>query len=220
MAQSNKPRAKKNPPPPLDWRALASGAALRGLTEVLATPAERRSPEPQEEPPTVAISTSVVETPTVVESPSVGESHPVGVWVSRQGPLPPATKVLPVEAAEHAMTLGEQYFFQTLWAAPESPEIQNLPGGARSVSLGYDRLAKLVRLNEKSVRQILRGLVEKYAIEITGKEDSAARQGKTYRLLPPAEVLTRQRQAGLRFVVKRGRAVEFVWRQGETPTVG
>lgn len=214
MAQSEKPRAKKNPPPALDWRALANGAALRGLTEVLAAPPERRAPEQPEEPPAVGRSTTVVETPTVVES------HSVGVWVSRHGPLPPAAKVLPVDAAEHSMTLGEQFFFQSLWAAPESPEIRNLPDGSRSVSLGYDRLASLARLNEKSVRQILRALVEKHAIEVTAKEDSAARQGKTYRLLPPGAVLDRQRRAGLRFVVKRGRAVEFAWRQGETPTVG
>jgi hypothetical protein len=81
----------------------------------------------------------------------------------------------------------------------------------RTLIIGYDRLAKLVGLNEKSVRDLMPKLAAKQVIEVVEAENSAARTGKTYRIYSTAEVLKRQRAQDLVNAVKNGRAIEFVW---------
>jgi hypothetical protein len=95
---------------------------------------------------------------------------------------------------------------------------------SKTFSLGYDRIARLVRLNEKSVRVLLPKLINKKILEVVAAENSASQIGRTYRIFNYEEILDRQRAANLTSVVKNGRAVEFVWPEaaavGETPTVG
>jgi len=78
-------------------------------------------------------------------------------------------------------------------------------------TLGYDRIARVVRLNEKSVRLLLPKLISKQVLEILAAEHSASRTGRTYRIFSPDAILRRQQAANLRHIVKNGRAVEFVW---------
>jgi hypothetical protein len=93
--------------------------------------------------------------------------------------------------------------------------------------MGYDRLARLTRLNEKSIRDLIPKLIEKKILDIVKKEDSWTRTGRTYHIYSYEEILDRQRAAGLCYVVKNGRAVEFVRSsstiqptEGVSPTVG
>jgi hypothetical protein len=119
------------------------------------------------------------------------------------------------------MGLGEERVYRTLWNAQESDGVY--PEGKRSkmFSLGYDRLAHLVRLNEKSVRMLLPKLIAKKVLEVVAAENSAARAGRTYRIFSEGEILERQRAANLLYIVKNGRAVEFVTPSaGGTTTVG
>jgi len=348
MSQPPNKRRRNKLPESIDWRELASGPALRGLSDVLATPADvareraaRRmslegissasplsegitptvgeapipttgtttpsvaeaptvgvSPlegvapptaregglplaEPEEptagdlpadrEPPTVGVSTSEGEsseaptTCTAVDSPTVGDTpitthvftspttntsyrvNPafsgtpsplhkpssktptVGVtppllWVDSTGAVIEAKRVQRVNIAQQSMTLGEERFYQNVWHARESDGVTKDGPRSKVFSLGYDRLAKLVRLDEKSVRMLIPKLVTKRIIEILAGEISAARIGRTYRIFSYEQILERQRAANLLFIVKKGRAVEFVTAQcaageGITPTV-
>ncbi len=112
------------------------------------------------------------------------------------------------------MTLGEERFYHSVWNAPSSAGVVAEDDRSKVFSLGYDRLARLVRLDEKSVRSLIPKLTAKQIVEILAAEDSPTRTGRTYRVFSPEAVLERQRAAGLEYVVKNGRAVEFI-----TPTV-
>jgi hypothetical protein len=108
------------------------------------------------------------------------------------------------------MSLGEERVYRTLWHAQESDGVTADSARSKTFSLGYDRLAKLVDLNEKSVRVLLPKMIAKKILEVVAPEDSAGRIGRTYRIFGEDEILARQRAAGLTEVVKNGRAVEFV----------
>jgi hypothetical protein len=220
-AKPSKPKAK---PEPLDWRELASGPALRGLNDVLSggTPTVVvTAPDP--------ISVVEVTTPTDPVTPTVGYTPrwtaPEPPWVDSQGLLHEAKRVQAVREAEHSMTMGEERFYHAVWNATADVKVESQD--SRTFALGYDRLARLVRLDEKSVRQLLPKLVFKRIVEILAGENSSARIGRTYRIFSPAEILRRQRASGLQHIVKKGRAVEFVWPSGHpaptmpvTPTMG
>ncbi len=240
MAQAPKKRPKRAPEP-LDWRELASGPALRGLTEVLATPTPSLPPSEVEKPsevilPSVGDTSPVIEplkieteTPTVgttttayeIHQSTEGVSTSVGVtcWVDATGMVYEPKRVQRVQSAEHSMTLGEERFYRAVWQAREPDGVFADGTSAKTFSMGYDRLAHLVRLDEKSVRQLIPKLVAKRIIEFLAAEDSAARIGRTYRIYSPDEILHRQRAANLEYVVKKGRAVEFVWKATKTTTV-
>jgi hypothetical protein len=108
------------------------------------------------------------------------------------------------------MSLGEERVYRTLWHAQESDGVTADSARSKTFSLGYDRLAKLVDLNEKSVRVLLPKMIAKKILEVVAPEDSAGQIGRTYRIFGEDEILARQRAAGLTEVVKNGRAVEFV----------
>ena len=173
--------------------------------------------------------------PAVGVSPdeSVGYSATVGVtptgqggswWVGATGARYESKRVHRVVIAQQSMSLGEERVYQTLWHARASDGVSIESEKSKTFSLGYDRIARLVRLNEKSVRVLIPKLIAKKILEVIAAEDSASRQGRTYRIFSDEEILARQRAANLTNVAKNGRAVEFVWPEqstmGETPTVG
>jgi hypothetical protein len=114
------------------------------------------------------------------------------------------------------MSLGEERVYQTLWHGRESDGVFVENKRSKTFSLGYDRIARLVRLNEKSVRILLPKLIYKKILEVVAAENSASRLGRTYRIFSYEEILDRQRAENLTTVVKNGRAVEFVWPEGTT----
>jgi len=189
---------------PLDWRSLADGPALRGLTDVLSNP------------PTVGDTISVGESNTVDETLSVGittsvvVNTSVGIWADEEGNTFGPRRVTKVLKANQSMSLGEERVYRALWEASSDDGIVPIDDQTKTFTLGYDRLARLVRLNEKSVRLLIPKMVEKKMLEITAPERSADRMGRTYKIFGESEILRRQREVGLEFVAKRGRAVEFV----------
>jgi len=108
------------------------------------------------------------------------------------------------------MSLGEERVYQALWHAKSTDGVSQINRRAKQFSMGYDRLARLTRLNEKSIRDIIPKLIDKKILEIVKKEDSWSRTGRTYHIYSYEEILERQRIADLCYVVKNGRAVEFV----------
>jgi len=147
------------------------------------------------------------------ETPTVGYSRSAGVseWIDAQGAIYVSRKVMRVQIAQHCLTLGEERFYQEVWHAREADGVRRDGPRSKVFSMGYDRLAKLVRLDEKSVRQLIPKLVAKRVLEVLAGEDSSARIGRTYRIFSYEEILERQRAENMHFVIKKGRAVVFVW---------
>ena len=150
---------------------------------------------------------------------------PDASWVDGEGNRYESRRVQRVAIAQHSMALGEERVYQALWHAREHDGVFFEGKKTKTFSLGYDRIAKLVRLNEKSVRLLLPKLIAKRIIEVIASENSATRTGRTYRIFSYEEILERQRAANLLYVVKNGRAVEFVQAGASplargTPTVG
>ena len=142
-------------------------------------------------------------------------------WTDSSGTAYEPKRVQTVVSAQHSMSLGEERVYETLWHGREIDGVVSEGKRSKTFSLGYDRIARLVRLNEKSVRMLLPRLISKRILEVVAPENSANRIGRTYRIFSYEEILERQHNAGLTHVVKNGRAVEFVWPiEGFTPTVG
>ena len=161
--------------------------------------------------------------PSVVATPSVSQRLPRAQgspwWVDARGVRYEARRVARVLIAQHSMSMGEERVYDTLWRARESDGVFAGNPRSKTFSLGYDRIARLVRLNEKSVRLLLPKLIAKKILEVVAAEHSANRTGRTYRIFSQEEILDRQRAAGLTSIVKNGRAVEFVWPADE-PVAG
>jgi hypothetical protein len=184
-------------------------------------PSEDRTPTTSQSlPPTEDVFTSVVAQPSEGDTPSVGfltDSRGLS-WVDASGARYEGKRVHKVLLAEHSMSMGEERVYQALWRAGESDGVFVESEQSKTFSLGYDRMARLVRLNEKSVRVLIPKLIAKKVLEVVAPEHSALRIGRTYRIFHGDVILERQRAENLIHVVKNGRAVEFVWQ--ETTTVG
>jgi len=158
--------------------------------------------------------------PAVAVTPSV--TFLGTYWVDADGTHYEAHRVQRIAIAQQSMALGEERVYQALWHAKESDGVFFQDRRTKIFSLGYDRLARLVRLNEKSVRMLLPKLISKKILEVVASENSATRTGRKYRVFSYEEILDRQRAANLLHIVKNGRAVEFVQAQSANyhlPTV-
>jgi hypothetical protein len=241
MSQA-KPRRKKGVEP-LDWRELAEAPALRGLNEALSPLREPHQNVPDarlmlvrdagtaDVPLTGDASFTVGAVPTVGVPPSVGFPPTVGVpptaggtvavapaaWLDTNGKVWDPKRIRPVILAQHSMTQGERILYEALWHCRESNGI----GKFKIFSLGYDRIARIASVDEKTVRVSVPKLITKRILDLVAGENSATRTGRTYRIYSYEAILERQRAAGLTTVVRNGKAVEFVWRvEGAMPTVG
>ena len=109
--------------------------------------------------------------------------------------------------AEDGHSLAEQAVYEVLWQAA-SP-VNDLADADRTIRIGYHRLAQMTRLSWVSVKANLRTLERKLAIEVTGSENSATREGKCYLVYSRSSILARRKQAGLEWV-RRTRGVELL----------
>jgi hypothetical protein len=179
----------------------------------------------------------VGETPTVVESPTVGETsgdhlgsglfsvpkprtsrRDCPIVVDASGKRYENKRSWPVAIAQHSMTAGEERVYNTLWHSREASG----NGKSKVFCMGYDRIARLVRMDEKSVRDLLPKMIAKKFLDVVASENCSTRTGRTYRIYSYEAILDRQRAVGMTTVVKNGKAVEFVWpiSAGVPPSVG
>lgn len=189
-----------------------------GIPTVGATPSIRSLPSyaPSLPPPAQSEPQQRNSPPASIQ-PTVGVTPPVYLsgtrWVDSDGTQYEAHRVQRIAIAQQSMALGEERVYQALWHAKESDGVFFQDRRTKIFSLGYDRLARLVRLNEKSVRMLLPKLISKKILEVVASENSATRTGRKYRVFSYEEILDRQRAANLLHIVKNGRAVEFVQAQ-------
>jgi hypothetical protein len=108
---------------------------------------------------------------------------------------------------EDGHSLAEQAVYDVLWtsAVPLAEPVNK----DRTIRIGYRSLAEKTRLSWVSVKTNLRSLEKKLAIQVTDSENSAAREGKCYRVYSRSAILERRRQAGLEWVC-RSRGVELL----------
>ena len=123
--------------------------------------------------------------------------------------LPPGRKerIRKATVVEDGHSLAEQAVYEVLWQAA-SP-LNDLTDANRTIRIGYHRLAQMTRLSWVSVKANLRTLERKLAIEVTGSENSATREGKCYLVYSRSTILERRKQAGLEWV-RRTRGVELL----------
>ena len=124
---------------------------------------------------------------------------------------------------EDGHSLAEQAVYEVLWKA--SCPVSDVINADRTIRIGYHRLAQMTRLSWVSVKSNLRTLEKKLAIEVTGSENSATREGKCYLVYARPAILERRKRAGLEWV-RRTRGVELLshasialGRPGPTPVV-
>jgi hypothetical protein len=176
------------------------------------------------DPDTVSTSYTVQASDTVIGSDTVQDpdtvQEPDTVQQSKSAPQPYTVqarsqarrlRITRARAAEDGHSLAEEQLYRLLWdaGAPEEARAPAATPDSRLVRIGYDRLAAKARMSWLTVKNNLRTLEKKLAIEVAAAEDSAIRAGKQYRVFSAAAVFTRRESAGLVWV-RRTRGVELL----------
>ena len=198
-----------------------ANAGMSGFVSFLDAPEpEAAVSKPAEAPalPDAVVSDTVAELDTVQETPTVQRRKSTTVqeiapveeaYTVPTQPLQDSRrwKVKRTRAVEDGHSLAEQEVYRTLWkgGVPEGDD----PEASRTIRIGYDRLAGLVRLSWVTVKANLRSLEKKLAIQVLAAEDSANREGKQYRVYSNAAIWARRQSAGLLWV-RRTRGVELL----------
>ena len=220
-------RTKSKKPParpelePISYEEIMANAGMSGFVSFLDAPESApvvSKPADALSLPEVTVSNTVTEPDTVKrivtvqQRKSVTVSEPVSVQETYTVPIQSLQdsrrwKVKRVHGVEDGHSLAEQEVYRTLWkvGAPEGDH----PAANRTIRIGYDRLAALVRLSWVTVKANLRSLEKKLAIEVVAAEDSANREGKQYRVYSTAAIWERRQSAGLLWV-RRTRGVELL----------
>ena len=227
MDNQARTRTKSKKPParpelePISYEEIMANAGMSGFVSFLDAPEpQTAASKPADAPalPAAAISDTVSESDTVKETATVQQRKAATVQkvASVQQiytvPVQPAhdsrrSRVKRAQVVEDGHSLAEQEVYRTLWkvGAPEGDD----PEASRTVRIGYDRLAGLVRLSWVTVKANLRSLEKKLSIEVVAAEDSANREGKQYRVYSNAAIWARRQSAGLLWV-RRTRGVELL----------
>ncbi len=117
------------------------------------------------------------------------------------------SRIRKARMVEDGHSLAEQAVYNALWNAA-SP-LNDLENADRTIRIGYHRLAQITRLSWVSVKANLRSLEKKLAIDVIAHENSAAQEGKGYRVYSRPAILDRRKRAGLEWV-RRTRGVELL----------
>lgn len=207
---------KRRPPmEPISYDELMSNAGMSGFVSFL------EHPSPAQATQALAMEAEAV-AGTVGSTAAIPQPYPVAPAAYPVAPAdderrtpaarPPALprrqgRIRRATMAEDGHSLAEQAVYEVLWQAA-SP-VSDLADADRTIRIGYHRLAQMTRLSWVSVKANLRTLERKLAIEVTGSENSATREGKCYLVYSRSSILVRRKQAGLEWV-RRTRGVELL----------
>jgi hypothetical protein len=191
---------------PITYDELMSNAGMSGFVSFLEHPSPTQTPERETGATAGTVgATAAIPQPYPGGRPAdEGKQSPAArppVLLGRQGRIRKAT------VAEDGHSLAEQAVYEVLWEAADP--VSDLADADRTIRIGYHRLAQMTRLSWVSVKANLRTLERKLAIEVTGSENSATREGKCYRVYSRSSILERRKQAGLEWV-RRTRGVELL----------
>lgn len=181
---------------PISYDELMSNAGMSGFVSFLEHPA-----------PVQAIQSADLEESALAGLVSATAAMPQPYPVI-QAPKPGrAGRIRKATMVEDGHSLAEQAVYEVLWEA--SSPVSDLVHADRTIRIGYHRLAQMTRLSWVSVKSNLRTLEKKLAIEVTGSENSATREGKCYLVYSRPSILERRKRAGLEWV-RRTRGVELL----------
>jgi hypothetical protein len=176
----------------ISYDELMSNAGMSGFVSFLEHHPNPKAPEPETNG-TKALEGAVDATAGVLDA---AQPSPV-----KPGRIRKANKV------EDGHSLAEQAVYEALWQA--GAPVSAVADADRTIRIGYQRLAQMTRLSWVSVKANLRTLEKKLAIQVTGCENSATREGKSYLVYSHPAILERRKQAGLEWV-RRPRGVELL----------
>lgn len=163
-----------------------------------------------EDAPTVGFITKPTEgfvsKPTVgrVLPPTVGDgiTQAPSFFRASDGKFYPHQRVRPLREPRDVLSAIELRVFESLAALAES---------GRHVRIGYDRLADICSLNEKSVRLLLVRLMEKGFLSVEAPADPERQLGKQYRIHTLEEARRHHMKNGWQWVVRSGNGILIVW---------
>ena len=166
---------------------------MSGFVSFLELPAV--DPEARPNPPAPGVAEHSLATNSyTIESPRVVRDTKPRIPV-------PRARIYRATRAQDGHSYTEQAVYEKLWTAAPT-RLDDGIESYRVVQIGYDRLARLTQLSWVSVKANLRSLEKKLALEVIAGENSASREGKTYRVYAYHVILERRRQAGLEWVQK------------------
>ena len=117
------------------------------------------------------------------------------------GKLYPHQRVRPLREAQDVLSAIELRVFESL---------ERLSEAGRLIRIGYDRLADLCSLNEKSVRLLLVRLMDKGFLSVEAPADPERQLGKKYRVHTIEEARRVHLEKGWQWVVRSGNGVLVV----------
>ena len=188
------------------------------------------SDEPSVSPPTIHTPTSIRPTtdPPTIDRPAVvppTSNQNLMLWVSNSGTVYETRRTFEIRLAQDSMTPGEENAYNILWRQGNYGPFKVLSDNRRVkvFQAGYDVLAEILRLNEKSVRKsTIPLLTDKFIlnrIQTSSFEKGRVAQGSVYEIFSYGDILTRQRAANYVRAVRNGRAIDLVkLHTGVTPT--
>jgi len=144
--------------------------------------------------------------PTVGDqsSPTVGFSltHSAPFFRAGDGKLYPHQRVRPLREPRDVLSAIELRVFESLEGLAES---------GRHIRIGYDRLADICSLNEKSIRLLLVRLMDKGFLSVEAPADPERQIGKQYRIHTLEEARQHHLEKGWQWVVRSGNGILIVW---------
>lgn len=118
------------------------------------------------------------------------------------GKLYPHQRVRPLREPRDVLSVIELRVFESL---------EGLAEAGRKLRIGYDRLADLCSLNEKSVRLLLVRLMDKGFLSVEAPADPERQLGKQYRVHTMEEARRHHLEKGWQWVVRSGNGILIVW---------
>ena len=207
---------KRRPPmEPISYDELMSNAGMSGFVSFL------EHPSPAQATPSALAKEAEAVAGTVDAAAATPQPYPVAppahgapavlppVIIAPRSSVPRGRqgRVRKATLAEDGHSLAEQAVYEVLWQ--RASPVSDLADADRTIRIGYHRLAQMTRLSWVSVKANLRTLERKLAIEVTGSENSATREGKCYLVYSRSSILERRHRAGLEWV-RRTRGVELL----------
>jgi hypothetical protein len=193
---------------PISYDELMSNAGMSGFVSFLEHPSTVQATQTVEVEASALAGTTGA-TAAIPQPGGTDDRFLPSVFPTGRSSVPPGRqgRIRKATMAEDGHSLAEQAVYEVLWqaAAPVSDQAD----ADRTMRIGYHRLAQMTRLSWVSVKANLRTLERKLAIEVTGCENSATREGKCYLVYSRSSILERRKQAGLEWV-RRTRGVELL----------
>jgi hypothetical protein len=199
----------------ISYDELMSNAGMSGFVSFLEHPSAGEAPNPEVKEQDAG---AVAGTPDATTA--ISPRYPADRSIDEErssvpSPIPGArqSRIRKAVVAEDGHSLAEQAVYEVLWKASspldDGTPIDDGTDADRTIRIGYHRLAQMTRLSWVSVKSNLRTLETKLAIEVTGSENSATREGKCYRVYSRTAIVERRKKAGLEWV-RRTRGVELL----------